>query len=80
MVHRPCTIGAVEQTNASNFEWRLAFSIAIVAWCIGPAPSMQLGGQMPQMTNGIWHLLRQSLRGASVLHRQCSLANKCREC
>jgi hypothetical protein len=32
------------------------FAKAIVAWCIGPASSVQLGGEMPQMLNCV-HLL-----------------------
>jgi hypothetical protein len=45
------TVGAVGRTNAANVEWHFAFATAIVAWCIGPAPSVQFGGQMPQMLN-----------------------------
>jgi hypothetical protein len=72
VVHRPCTVSAVGRTNAANVEWRSAFAKAIVAWCIGLAPSVQLGGQMPRMLKGIYNLPEWSLRGASALHRRCS--------
>jgi hypothetical protein len=59
-----------------NDEWSLAVAKAIIAWCIGPALSAQLSGQMPQMLNGVWHLLKRPLHGALVLHRRCSWADK----
>jgi hypothetical protein len=51
--HRLCTISAVGWIHAANVEWRLAFAKAIVAWCIDPAPSVQLGGQISRMLNGV---------------------------
>jgi hypothetical protein len=62
-LHRRCSIGAVGRTNAANVEWCLAFAKAIVAWCIYPAPSVQLGGQMPQILNG----------DRCVVHRPCAV-------
>jgi hypothetical protein len=36
VVHWPCTVSAVGQTNAANLESPFASAEAIVAWCIGP--------------------------------------------
>jgi hypothetical protein len=51
--HRLCTISSVGWINAASFVWRLAFAGAIVAWCIVPALSVQLGKQISQMLNGV---------------------------
>jgi hypothetical protein len=39
-------------TNATNVKWHSVFAEVIFTWCIGPKPSVQLGGQMPRMLNG----------------------------